>query len=105
MKLSWEQKVNSITKKEGIGNNEFARMIGVSPGTVSFWINNVNTPRPVHIIKIATTFRWLNIYWLLDMEENMERKQSETELLHKIAEMQQQISLHEKLLKLLKVTD
>lgn len=105
MKLSWEAKINRITHKEGISNNEFGRMVGVSPGTVSFWVNGVTKPTPLHLIKMATTFRWVNFYWLIDIEDNMERKQSETELLSKIAEMQKQIALYEKLLSLLKVTD
>src|SRR5581483_1121159 len=42
--------------ERGIGNNQLATYLGVSNGTVSFWLRGRNTPDPRNCLKLAEYF-------------------------------------------------
>jgi transcriptional regulator with XRE-family HTH domain len=95
-----KEKIKAIMEKERITTTEMAKKIGVSKGAVSQWVTGRAVPTATHEKRIAHEFRWLNIYWLWGMEDNMSREVSIHDMNKRIIESQRLIALYEKLFKL-----
>lgn len=50
------ENLNALMKEKGVSQNALARHIGVSAGSVNFWCNAVNVPRPKVMDKLCDFF-------------------------------------------------
>jgi len=99
MKAS-SKKIVEILDKENIDAKEFSKKIGVTAFAVSQWMSDQTSPRASHLIKIAQSYRNVNFYWLIGMEDNYERNTPQNLLIRKVNELQKRIELYEKYFKL-----
>lgn len=50
---SFAQAIRAARLKHGLTQEELATRVGVSQGTISFWENDVETPKLEHVIALA----------------------------------------------------
>ena len=76
-------RINKIIEHEGLTTASFARKIGVGDQTVrSVVVLKRNKPGYEFILKIAQTFEWLNIEWLITGIGEMETKKGGENIKH-----------------------
>ena len=76
-------RINKIIEHEGPTTASFARKIGVGDQTVrSVVVLKRNKPGYEFILKIAQTFEWLNIEWLITGIGEMETKNGGENIKH-----------------------
>lgn len=76
-------RINKIIEHEGLTTASFARKIGVRDQTVrSVVVLKRNKPGYEFILKIAQTFEWLNIEWLITGIGEMETKNGGENIKH-----------------------
>ena len=73
-----KDRIAQIMKKEGLTNAEFAEKIDISTSSLSHIFSGRNKPSLEVVTRIHKAYPYVNLYWLLNGEGEMENSPSNT---------------------------